>query len=945
MTLDYYLNGKNMIKPVVLFFLILLMIKGTAQNIDIPSVINPARPHIYTRYTSKVDFSLKLQRSPWAKKRITDMETRLVPYLDHFEKDSTWLVSRLEMYWKSHHTDVFIKGTAFYRAEGTAPVPTVRYAGSRDGATVYKMPELENLPPYDEREDGTVYVLNGDKGVWVDPAKTGALIEKTNEQILNLAQDAAFLYWYSGKEVYARFALSVWTPYVKGLYYRKFPVNLVNSQETNLTGLTSFEVIHESAIVPVTVTYDFLDKYLARKNPGFAADTLAPVLKKMADNIISNGVPDNNWNIFECRFLAYLALALDNNSRYADGKGASYYLDVIYNKNSPRQAALTTSLKGFDSATGIWHEAPGYSIYVSQDFLKVVLLTDGVMPNRLQPVVYVLKKAVSATAQYLFPDKFSVSFGDSHYSRLSAQSLECLISWSREYKEAADEKQFTRLLKFSQDEFYNRKGDNTLFELFLYVDTLTDTQPALLQDFATPTFYAPSESWFVQRNGFDRQNGLMISANASQGNHSHANGLSMELYGKGYPLAPDFGSGDSYWSANYRDFYSRFAAHNTVAVDGISSYDAMLTEYPFFLAHYYPPVGQRSGFFQPVSFSDLFFDEPSTQSDQRRLLSIIRTSDNTGYYVDIFRSRKRDGKDIKHEYLYHNIGQKATLADKDGQPLALQATQELSSRFGDMKGYDYFTDKEFVSYSQDFKMSFSMKLKHQPGICMNLWMKGDSARQLFSVKSPKSYAVNSVLPEIAGSEIPTLVVRQSGEAWKHPFVSVLEPAYANKQSIEHVISFSTADSEFVGLKVSGREHTEQYIFSDVLGKTTNEYKGYSFTGIYGVASEKDQHLEYLFLGNGSKITKDGYGLIAHDSALSAALEYKAGKWWLYAEQPVELQMPLPENQEIVSLITVDANGISSNYQGKVVSTQQTKVVLFELPALGGKRVSAAIKTN
>lgn len=52
----------------------------------------------------------------------------------------------------------------------------------------------------------------------------------------------------------------------------------------------------------------------------------------------------------------------------------------------------------------------------------------------------------------------------------------------------------------------------------------------------------------------DKRHSLMIAQNASEGNHMHANGISMELYGKGYRLAPDGGiglslySGLDYWS-------------------------------------------------------------------------------------------------------------------------------------------------------------------------------------------------------------------------------------------------------------------------------------------------------------------------------------------------------------------------------------------------------------
>lgn len=59
-----------------------------------------------------------------------------------------------------------------------------------------------------------------------------------------------------------------------------------------------------------------------------------------------------------------------------------------------------------------------------------------------------------------------------------------------------------------------------------------------IDDYVTPTFYAPNVSWFVQRNGMHPRHSLMISLNASKGNHMHANGISMELYGKGLPLGP-----------------------------------------------------------------------------------------------------------------------------------------------------------------------------------------------------------------------------------------------------------------------------------------------------------------------------------------------------------------------------------------------------------------------
>lgn len=38
-----------------------------------------------------------------------------------------------------------------------------------------------------------------------------------------------------------------------------------------------------------------------------------------------------------------------------------------------------------------------------------------------------------------------------------------------------------------------------------------------INDYVTPTFYAPNASWLVQRNGMDKRHSLMIAQNASEG--------------------------------------------------------------------------------------------------------------------------------------------------------------------------------------------------------------------------------------------------------------------------------------------------------------------------------------------------------------------------------------------------------------------------------------------
>ena len=113
------------------------------------------------------------------------------------------------MYWKSHATEVYVKGEVFDHAGGEkAPAPTVRYTGTRGTAATHGRPKLEDIVPYDDNEDGNVAFCNnaleGRPLESVHPSKTGRNIENLNCEILGIARDAAFLYWMTGEEKYAK---------------------------------------------------------------------------------------------------------------------------------------------------------------------------------------------------------------------------------------------------------------------------------------------------------------------------------------------------------------------------------------------------------------------------------------------------------------------------------------------------------------------------------------------------------------------------------------------------------------------------------------------------------------------------------------------------------------------------------------------------------------------
>ena len=481
-------------------------------------------------------------------------------------------------------------------------------------------------------------------------------------------------------------------------------------------------------------------------------DIYASAFKKWADNIIANGVPHNNWNLMQARFVMDIALILEGNSYYADGKGREYYIDYIINQSSIRQWSLKRLAEyGYDSNTGIWAECPGYSSVVVGDYAQFVSLFDRNLGYDLTKDIPVISKAVSAMPQYLFPNMMQVGFGDTHPSYLRTDIFKYMIANAQQHGKKDEEEHFTRMLKLfdpNAEKVSAGQGKMPVAVTSFFSDKPLKLNPKTeagkIDDYVTPSFYAPNVSWLVQRNGMDKQNSLMISLNGSDGNHMHANGISMELYGKGYPLAPDAGIGTmGYSGLDYLEYYSQFPSHNTVCVDGISSYPVMKSNHAFKVKNLYPESGVKVPY-QPVSYSEVYFREPESYSDQTRLNGIINTSDSTGYYVDIFRSRKVEGDDKMHDYFYHNMGQVMTLKAADGTDLNLQPTQELAFAGAHLYAYSYIYDKKSAQTDKNIKAEYTINMPDKNDITMNMLMKCEKDREVFSALSPMIEGISRI---------------------------------------------------------------------------------------------------------------------------------------------------------------------------------------------------------
>jgi hypothetical protein len=342
--------------------------------------------------------------------------------------------------------------------------------------------------------------------------------------------------------------------------------------------------------------------------------------------------------------------------------------------------------------------------------------------------------------------------------------------------------------------------------------------------------------------------------------------------------------------------------------------------------HQEPATDQLKSVSPDRSFVQAYYDEVTTQSDQLRTLGIVRTSDTTAWYVDIFRSRQRNGQDKTHDYIYHNAGRTFEFTDMAKQTIPMTATDLLQDADSEKPmGYSLLKNQKTSGlFEKDFQVHFQFQAAeaelHYPKVpqvdgswgehySTRLWQAGAANRELFRVDGVPTGEQNAI------RELPNesmVVFRQHGSAWDTPFISVIEPYKSSEaSSIKHITRLSGVPESgpLVALDVESQNRRD-VIFDSCDSQVAFENEGFSFRGIYGVASETESGID-LYLGCGYQIAFGAYGIESHlNQKVSACLkQLHENEYSLVAEQPVCLQLPIQSGQEIRML---DGDNADSN---------------------------------
>ena len=186
---------KNLKKYCVIVFCLIVQ-NAFPQEIKILPLVSSEHPRYLAGNIGKEYFQKLIESEAWAKNIYDQSKKSIEEYVNRHQTDSTWIVSRLMMFWKTKSTEIFIKGGTYDHAEGEALVPTVKFPGQRGGVSAHAAPKLDDIMPYMDDPKG-LYLVNKSTNQleWADISKTGNIIEGINNNIMRMAYTSAVLYW------------------------------------------------------------------------------------------------------------------------------------------------------------------------------------------------------------------------------------------------------------------------------------------------------------------------------------------------------------------------------------------------------------------------------------------------------------------------------------------------------------------------------------------------------------------------------------------------------------------------------------------------------------------------------------------------------------------------------------------------------------------------------
>lgn len=687
-------------------------------------------------------------------------------------------------------------------------------------------------------------------------------------EMLNTAAESAILYYLTDNKDYAQLAADILSSYTDKLA----SVDTVSIRKAYFFD----DWWRESRVTypRIPIVYDFVYNFVndtnntvydltthARKK--FNNTAAQTTVKKLAANAMKSiTAPQCNHSLLAGNGALLNILMIDNDAA-REGFFNRYYNDP---SNKLPFDAFTWSLANF-STQNIWPECISYSKMSQEIVLQAINIID-----RIKPELDVVNKNLRVLdgcykyADFYFPSGAAIRYGDSHrdIDRIALYQRILAIATRKNLPEYIAKAKQVLKNEYSLIGGYKPVVTTEMLEWYGPLELLWGVNIAnsvtAVPEKTHSTVRIEHAGVVLQRNNNTTDSinyGLMYYTGGASYVHAHATGIEMELYGNGNVLGVNNGTGD-YALAIHDDYEIRHAAGNTVIVNSsakrgtASVWNDIMNKVTLDASE---PAPDDVAVSKDFTFSTQSLNDTYNNCLQQRTVGMIRTSDKSGYYLDVFRS-KSNGTNNYHDYLYHNIGDTVTLKFTNNVAVPLASSARYSTDItGSVSGWKYFT--KVISSNATTSAVNALFALNTVNKYMNVFMPSGVSREYSTAVAPPTYEAES---NYYKKNTPVMTIRQYGEAWDRPFICAFEPSIGTTPTVKSVVQLMTG-TKVVGAKVSsivnGITITDWIISQEAANQTyTNSAEAISFTGRFGIVRTSVQNGKTkvsMYIGEGSSL--------------------------------------------------------------------------------------------
>jgi len=623
-----------------------------------------------------------------------------------------------------------------------------------------------------------------------------------NHYALQLGLEAGILYFLTSEVVYAQFSADILSYYCNKLADKTPETTTIqgddfqDGRQTYPHIALIYDFIYGFIKSPASTVYDIesgsrlpFDHVAAQK-----------ALKNMAGNMLQEyGDPDthgrrvSNHHILQAPGALFPILCVEDEAERAR------LFSVFWESGSKHQGSFTKTILPMYLPQGIWPESVSYSF---MPHVPMILnIVDRIKPelNVASDYKHVLEGSF-IFPQLKNPNGTYVRYGDS--KRLNEGSDEFyrfLIHMSHRngYDDLNEKAEITLKQYYNSIGGYAPTPQNSLYDHGKSLELFWGMQipdSVVGQVDHKPTVIVEHAGVALQRNFVEQDNelyGLNGYIGGAHYVHSHCTGIGMELYGAGYVMGPNAGLPKSVAERQiplHTDYFRLYAGNNTVIVNGTShgkqpgSWNSASNLWQNTVVNIASePLHLEDPISETFSFATQFLNDDVNNCDQQRTLSVIRTSPTSGYYFDLFRS-KSNAENNFHDYIYHSLGDQTLISNMEAELFPLSSTDRYDNDIGDVvhsPGWRFFENEQVTAPTSDevrvrFHMAFDNRYMH-------MFVPGGVEREYTSALAPPTREARN---GYVSKKTQVLAIRQQGEAWDRPYISVFEPSTTSASSVQ-----------------------------------------------------------------------------------------------------------------------------------------------------------------